>query len=45
MTDYSMWPYNCEECHHMHMCRYHELYDQHDQMIDVLHKILLEVER
>jgi len=44
MTDYSAFPYNCEECHRLHMCRYHELYDQHEQIIEVLHMILVQVD-
>ena len=45
MVDYSAFPYNCSECSGFHMCRYHELYDQHEQIIEALYKILGEVER
>jgi len=45
MVDYSAFPYNCEECHRLFKCRYHELYDQHEQIIEALYKILVEVER
>jgi len=40
MTDYSAFPYMCDECSHMSMCRYHELYDQHEQLIELLDNIL-----
>jgi len=45
MTDYSKFPYNCEECGFMYVCRYHELYDQHEQIIELLGIIATKVEQ
>jgi len=40
MTDYSAFPYNCEDCGHMLVCKYHERYDQNEQIIEALYKLM-----
>jgi hypothetical protein len=45
MTDYSTFPYNCEDCGHMYRCKHHDLLDQLEQLNDTLLRIELHVER
>jgi hypothetical protein len=45
MTDYSTFPYNCEDCGHMFRCNHHDLVFQLEQLNDTLLRIELYIER
>jgi len=44
MTDYSAFPYNCEECHHMYRCNHHDKIYVLEQIKDVLLDIQIMLE-
>ena len=44
MTDYSAFPYNCEDCGHMYRCNHHDTIYALEQIHDTLSAILMILE-
>lgn len=44
MTDYSAFPYNCDDCGHLYRCNHHDVIYVLEQIKDRLTDILIQLE-